>query len=66
MYDPLLAPGREDLRIAVPERGDPEAAGEVEVLPAVGVDDTAALSVSPDQAEPLRRGTSRPSVSAAM
>ncbi len=66
VHDRLSAPGLEDLRIPVPEHGDPEAAGEVEVLPAVGVDDAAALSLSPDHAEPLRRGTSRPSVSAAM
>ena len=66
VHDRLSAPGLEDLRIPVPERGNPEAAGEIEVLPAVGVDDTTALGLSPDQAEPLRRGTSRPRVSAAM
>jgi len=66
VHDSLGAPGLEDLRIAVPERGDPEAPGKVEVLPAVSVDDATALSLSPDQAEPLRRGTNRPSVSAAM
>ena len=50
----------------VSEHGHPEAAGEVEVLAAAGVDDATPLSRRPDQAEPLRRGTSRPSVSVAM
>ena len=66
VHDPLGAPGREDLRIPVPERSDSEAGGEVEVFPAVGVDDAAAFRLGPDQAEPLRRGTKRPSASAAM
>ena len=66
MHDALIAPGFEDLGIAVPEGRDPEATGKIEVLAAVGVDDAASLSVSPNQAEPLRRGTNRPSVSAAM
>jgi hypothetical protein len=54
-------------RVSVPERGDAEAAGEVEVLAPVLVPDAAAFRSSPDQA-PLRRtpGTRRPSVSTAM
>ena len=54
-----------DAGVPVPERGHAEAAGEVEVLAPVAVDDAAALGVGPPQA-PLRPGTSRPSVSAAM
>ena len=66
VHDPLRAPGVGDQRIAVPQRRNPEAAGKVEVFPAVGVDDPTPLSLGPDQAEPLRRGTNRPRVSAAM
>ena len=61
----LCAPRLEDPRAPVPERGDAEAAGEVEVLVAVGVDDAAPLRSGPDHDEPFRRGLNRPSVSAA-
>ena len=54
-----------DLRIAVTERRDPEAAGQVDVLASLGVPDAAALGFGPDQA-PFRRPIKRPSVSAAM
>ena len=44
VYDPLLPPGLEDSGIAMSERSDPEAAGEVKVLAPVAVDDAATLS----------------------
>ena len=67
MDDPLLAPRLQDPRVSMAEHGNAEARREVEVLASAVVDDAAALGLRPDQeAEPLRRGTKRPSVSAAM
>ena len=67
MDDALLLPGLKDPRVPVAEHGNAEARRQVEVLAAAVVDDAAALGICPDQeAEPLRRGTKRPSVSAAM
>ncbi len=54
-----------DARVAVAERGDAEAAREVEVLAALRVPDPAALGARPDHA-PSRRGMNRLIVSAAM
>ncbi len=55
----------DDARIAMPERRDAEAPGQVDELAPVRVPDAAALGPGPDQA-PLRRPIRRPSVSAAM
>src|SRR4029453_1350400 len=48
------------LGVPVAERGDPEAAGQVDVLAAIRVDDSAALGLGPDQ------GFNRLSVSTAI
>jgi hypothetical protein len=63
--DRLLRDRRHDAGIAMAERGDAEAGGEVDVLASLGVPDARALGARPDH-RPLRRGCrSRPTVSAA-
>ena len=64
VHDLLLPPGLEDPRIAVPERRDPEAAGQVEQLAPVGERDAAALGSRPDHFAPSRR--TRPAVAFAI
>jgi hypothetical protein len=59
VHDLLLAPRLEDARVAVAERGDAEAAGQVEQLAAVRERDAAAFGTAPDH------GRKRPNVSAA-
>ena len=64
MHDLLLAPGLEDARVAVTERRDAEAAGEVEQLAPVRERDPAALGPRPDHRAPSRR--TRPAVAFAI
>ena len=64
VHDLLLAPGLEDARIAVTERRDAEAAGEIEELAPVGERDAAALGPRPDHRGPRRR--TRPAVALAI
>ena len=64
MHDFLLTPRFEDARVAVSERGDAEAAREVEKLAPVVERDAAALGLRPDHDEPRRR--TRPAVAFAI
>ncbi len=63
VHDLLLAPCLEDARVAVPERGDAEAAGEIEQLAPVRERDAAALGACPDHRE---RPSIRPAVARAI
>ena len=62
--DLLLAPGLEDPCVAVAERSDSEAAGQVEQLAPVVERDAAALGPCPDHREPSPR--TRPAVALAI
>ena len=64
VHDLLLAPRLEDARVAVAERRDAEAAGQVEQLAPVGERDAAALGPRPDHFAPSRR--TRPTVALAI
>ena len=63
VHDLLLAPRLEDARVAVTERRDAEAAGQVEQLAPVGERDAAALGARPDHS---RRPRTRPTVAFAI
>ncbi len=64
VHDLLLAPRLEDARVAVAERRDAEAAGQVEQLPPVVERDATALGARPDHFAPSRR--TRPAVAFAI
>ena len=64
MHDLLLNPRLENARVAVTERRNAEAAGQVEELAPVGERDSAALGPSPDHREP--RPSMRPAVARAI
>jgi hypothetical protein len=66
VHDGLRGPGRRDQPISMAQRRDAEAAREVEVLAAILVPDAAPLGPRPDHEEPLRPGSRRLTVSAAM
>jgi hypothetical protein len=66
VHDRLCGPRRRDQRAPVPERRDAESAREIEVLSPVPIPDAAPLGPRPDHGEPLRPGSKRLNVSAAM
>src|SRR5204863_1132838 len=59
VHDSLRAPGLEDARIAVAERGDAEAAGQIQQLAPVAERDAAALRALPDHPGRITRARAR-------